>query len=301
MEAPVPASALIHSATLVSAGIYLLLRYNYLFIFTGCLIDVFLIITTFTAFYGAIISCFQTDVKKILAYSTISHCGFLMTSLYFTNPYITILYLYGHGFYKSLSFMCVGNLIQNSFNYQDVRKMGNYLFYNIFEFFFLFICVFNLSSLPFFFNFFTKHFFLLNISTLSLVKLISIAFIYLAAFCGIFYSIRLISYSFLTFKKNFYTSYKIISLNNKNNLFIDKKTLAHNLKIYLNKANLFGVTAMLLLFFCNIIVFNYFLVIFLNNFSIFLDNSCFLINFIYANNNLFNVKILFFYITYLFI
>lgn len=72
-----------------------------------------------------------------------------MSSIYFCNIYITLLYLFGHGFYKSLSFMCVGNLIQSSNNYQDFRKMGNYSYYNIFEFF-LFICILNLGSLPFF-------------------------------------------------------------------------------------------------------------------------------------------------------
>lgn len=214
MEAPVPASALIHSATLVSAGIYLLLRYNYLLAISGATVYVFLLIASFTTLYGAIVSAFQTDVKKILAYSTISHCGFLMVSLYFSNPYITILYLYGHGFYKALSFMCVGNLVQGAYNYQDLRRMGGFLYYNVFEFFGLFVCIFNLSSLPFFFNFFIKHFFLLNLHTLSLLKLISCIFIYLAAFCGVFYSIRLFFYAFLSFKKNFYKFYTPLSLSN---------------------------------------------------------------------------------------
>jgi len=160
MEAPVPASALIHSATLVSAGIYLLLRYNFLFSYSSFCSNFFLITCSFTAFFGAFISSFQTDVKKILAYSTISHCGFLMTSIYFCNSYITIMYLYGHGFYKSLSFMCAGNLIQSSSNYQDFRRMGAFNKYYVFEFFFLFICIFNLSSYPFFINFFIKHFLL---------------------------------------------------------------------------------------------------------------------------------------------
>ena len=64
MEAPVPASALIHSATLVSAGIYLLLRYNILFTYNINITYLFMYITSFTAFYGAVIAAFQTDVKK---------------------------------------------------------------------------------------------------------------------------------------------------------------------------------------------------------------------------------------------
>ena len=176
--------------------------------------NVFLVITSFTAFFGALIASFQTDIKKILAYSTISHCGFLMVSIYFSNPLVTILYLYGHGFYKSLSFMCVGNLIQSANNYQDLRKMGNLYFYSIFEFFFLTVCIFNLSSLPFFFNFFIKHFLLINLNTFSLIKLTSVTFLYLASFCGTFYSLRIVYYAFMSFKKMHYKNYLILEFDN---------------------------------------------------------------------------------------
>jgi len=154
MEAPVPASALIHSATLVSAGIYLMIRFNYMFAYTNLLDNVFIVITSFTALFGALIASFQTDLKKILAYSTISHCGFLMVSVYYTNIYITLIYLFGHGFYKSLSFMCVGNIIQHNYNYQDFRKSGLFIKRAVFESLILFICIFNLSGFPFFFKFF---------------------------------------------------------------------------------------------------------------------------------------------------
>lgn len=78
MEAPVPASALIHSATLVSAGIYLLLRFNFLFEMSSYAYYIVPLVGCITAFYGGFVSMYQSDVKKILAYSTISHCGFLM-------------------------------------------------------------------------------------------------------------------------------------------------------------------------------------------------------------------------------
>lgn len=96
MEAPVPASALIHSATLVSAGIYLFGRvpsyilddffYSYISIFSS-----------FTAFYGGIIAAYQTDLKRVLAYSTISHCGFLFFILTLDNYYNLFIYLHLHG------------------------------------------------------------------------------------------------------------------------------------------------------------------------------------------------------------
>ena len=94
MEAPVPASALIHSATLVSAGIYLLLRLNNLFELSSFSISLVGFIGSITALYGGLVSMYQSDTKRILAYSTISHCGFLMV-IYTTGviEYV-ILYLY---------------------------------------------------------------------------------------------------------------------------------------------------------------------------------------------------------------
>lgn len=102
MEAPVPASALIHSATLVSAGIYLLLRLSPLFELSFYAMFIIPLIGSLTAFYGGIVSAFQSDTKKTLAYSTISHCGFLMVAYSTGVLEFVILYLYVHGFLKQL-------------------------------------------------------------------------------------------------------------------------------------------------------------------------------------------------------
>ena len=157
MEAPVPASALIHSATLVSAGIYLTMRFSFCFFYAPEMLAAFKVITSATAFYGAAIASFQTDVKKILAYSTISHCGMLMFSITLFEPFITIFYLFAHGFFKSLNFLCVGNFIQYANNYQDISRMGGFATNYTLEKFFLFITAFNLSSAPMFIAFFSKH------------------------------------------------------------------------------------------------------------------------------------------------
>jgi NADH-quinone oxidoreductase subunit L len=124
MEAPVPASALIHSATLVSAGIYLLLRFTNLFELSYFSYHFISIIGSITAFYGGFTAMFQSDVKRVLAYSTISHCGFLMV-IYTTGvlEYV-LLYLYIHGFFKAAVFLSVGNVIRFTRNIQDFRRMG---------------------------------------------------------------------------------------------------------------------------------------------------------------------------------
>lgn len=126
MEAPVPASALIHSATLVSAGVYLLLRISPLFEYSIYAAYVVPIIGSITAMFGGICAIYQSDVKRILAYSTISHCGFLMLCYSLGVVEYTILYLYVHGFFKAAVFLCAGNVIRFSRNYQDFRRMGSF-------------------------------------------------------------------------------------------------------------------------------------------------------------------------------
>ena len=114
MEAPVPASSLIHSATLVSAGIFIILRFYPIFEMSFYSFFLLPIIGSLTAAYGGVVGALQSDVKRILAYSTISHCGFLMLlTSFFSNEYV-ILYLYVHGFFKAAVFMCIGNIIRIS-------------------------------------------------------------------------------------------------------------------------------------------------------------------------------------------
>ena len=126
MEAPVPASALIHSATLVSAGIFIVLRFSNVFDGSYFFLISIGLLGSITAFYGGFTAMNQFDTKRILAYSTISHCGFLMV-LAISNIFeYTIVYLYIHGFFKAAIFMCIGNINRLNKNNQDIRKMGNF-------------------------------------------------------------------------------------------------------------------------------------------------------------------------------
>lgn len=212
MEAPVPASALIHSATLVSAGIYLLLRYNVLFLSSPILYNVFMLLTGFTAFFGAVVACNQTDVKKILAYSTISHCGMLMFSIGLFNPYVTISYLFAHGFFKSLNFMCAGNFIQYSNNMQDVSRMGSFANLFSFEYYFFCITLFNLSSVPFFFCFFSKHWLLGTVMSYNIYINIALSFMLAAATCGFLYSAKILYHCLCGGKRAHRSAYTIYAI-----------------------------------------------------------------------------------------
>jgi NADH:ubiquinone oxidoreductase subunit 5 (subunit L)/multisubunit Na+/H+ antiporter MnhA subunit len=124
MEAPVPASSLIHSATLVSAGVFLVLRFYSFFEHSVYSLYFVCLVGSITAFLGGFISMHQSDTKKILAYSTISHCGFLMVIAATGFIEYCLLYLYVHGFFKAAVFMCVGNINRFNKNIQDFKKMG---------------------------------------------------------------------------------------------------------------------------------------------------------------------------------
>ena len=124
MEAPVPASALIHSATLVSAGVFLILRLYPLFEHTTIFYLLAPVVGAFTAMYGGTVAYYQTDLKRILAYSTISHCGFLIFLTTLGSTEFTLAYLYVHGFFKAIAFLCAGNIIRFCKGYQDLRRMG---------------------------------------------------------------------------------------------------------------------------------------------------------------------------------
>lgn len=247
MEAPVPASALIHSATLVSAGIYLTMRFSFCFMYSPEILAAFKIITSATAFYGACVAAFQTDVKKILAYSTISHCGMLMFSVTMFDAYVTVFYLFAHGFFKSLNFLCVGNFIQYANNYQDMSRMGNFSSMFGLEKFFIFVTAFNLSSAPLFLSFFSKHWLVNNINQPSAVDYISSTAIMAAAFCGFFYSARLV-YETLFSKKRAHRS--VYSLKN-----CEPSTI-----FYVRRGSALGYFAIIALFFtCFFVVYVLFL------------------------------------------
>jgi NADH:ubiquinone oxidoreductase subunit 5 (subunit L)/multisubunit Na+/H+ antiporter MnhA subunit len=217
MEAPVPASALIHSATLVSAGVFLILRLSPIFEISTYSFYLLGIIGSFTAFFGGCCAAYQSDIKRILAYSTISHCGFLMVTCLTKIPELTILYLYVHGFFKAAVFLCIGNVIRFSYNYQDFRRMGNLKNYLPFECFFTFICLFNLCGLPFSMGYYIKHILFIFLEKQTLTSYFIFIFILGGAISGLFYSSRIYYSVFFDFKKG-----KKYMFNHTNRSYLNK-------------------------------------------------------------------------------
>ena len=188
MEAPVPASALIHSATLVSAGIYLLLKFKFLLQLTDSL-SILTTLGSFTAAYGGIVASAQTDVKKLLAYSTMSHCGFLFILTGLGDDYVTISYLFLHGLFKALTFHCVGSFIR-LYGTQDTRLMGSSAQLYWVDSLYLLFCSANLCGLPITFGYLYKLLFF-KVLVSSSVNTISLGFIFIGLLSSIIYFFRL--------------------------------------------------------------------------------------------------------------
>jgi NADH:ubiquinone oxidoreductase subunit 5 (subunit L)/multisubunit Na+/H+ antiporter MnhA subunit len=199
MEAPVPASALIHSATLVSAGVYLILKFQTLFVISQ-MMEVIFFIGSITACYGGVTAAAQTDMKKLLAYSTISHCGFIMASISLDSFIVTITYLYLHGLFKASSFFCAGSIIKAN-NTQDTRLMGN-SHTQVFDTTALIISSINLGGLPFTFGYLYKHMFITKLS-ISTFSAISVGFCIIGLLTSVIYVYKLVYYSCFDFRKGF--------------------------------------------------------------------------------------------------
>ncbi len=124
MEGPTPVSALIHAATMVTAGVYMVARMHALFSFSGTALDVVALVGALTAVYAATMGFVQNDIKRVLAYSTISQIGYMFIGLGVGAYSAGIFHLMTHAFFKSLLFLAAGSVIHALSGEQDMRKMG---------------------------------------------------------------------------------------------------------------------------------------------------------------------------------
>lgn len=149
MEAPTPASALIHSSTLVVAGIFLILRFAILFEFT-IFVNYFLaLLGALTLSFAAITATFQRDIKKLVAYSTISQIGYLICGCGFGCYEETFVYLIIHALNKAFLFILVGYIVHFFNANTDLRQMGGTYLYSLDLTILLFGVSLNLAALPY--------------------------------------------------------------------------------------------------------------------------------------------------------
>nr|AZL93172.1 NADH dehydrogenase subunit 5 [Dendrocerus sp. ZJUH_2016009] len=155
MAAPTPVSSLVHSSTLVTAGVYLLIRFNLMFSFI--VVSKFLMLfSLLTMLMSGICAMFMYDLKKIIAMSTLSQLGlmFFFISLNFFN--LSFFHLLTHALFKSLMFLCSGVIIHTFSNNQDIRNLGNLVIYLPFISVMFFLSSTILAGFPFFSGFFSK-------------------------------------------------------------------------------------------------------------------------------------------------
>jgi NADH-quinone oxidoreductase subunit L len=124
MEGPTPVSALIHAATMVTAGVYLLCRMNHVLALSHAGTEVIAIVGGITAFVAATIACAQQDIKKVLAFSTVSQIGYMILAVG-SGAYIAAIFLMvAHAFFKGLLFLAAGSAIHGLDGEQDLKRMG---------------------------------------------------------------------------------------------------------------------------------------------------------------------------------
>jgi NADH-quinone oxidoreductase subunit L len=124
MAGPTPVSALIHAATMVTAGVYLVARLNGIYQHAPEASHVIAVVGVLTAFFAATIAIVQTDIKKVLAYSTISQLGFMFVALGVGAYGVAVFHLYTHAFFKACLFLGAGSVIHAMSGEQDIRRMG---------------------------------------------------------------------------------------------------------------------------------------------------------------------------------
>nr|ATA58363.1 NADH dehydrogenase subunit 5 [Plistospilota sp. JZ-2017] len=189
MAAPTPVSALVHSSTLVTAGVYLLIRFSSAF--PEWLMSFLLVISVLTMFMSGLGANFEYDLKKIIALSTLSQLGLMMSILSLGFSDLAFFHLLTHALFKALLFMCAGMVIHNVKNFQDIRFMGNLsLFMPLTSACFM-VSNFALCGMPFLAGFYSKD---------TILELVSMSNLNMFMYFMYFFSTGLtVCYSFRLF------------------------------------------------------------------------------------------------------
>nr|YP_010158063.1 NADH dehydrogenase subunit 5 [Pygoluciola qingyu]QRG30010.1 NADH dehydrogenase subunit 5 [Pygoluciola qingyu] len=206
MSAPTPVSSLVHSSTLVTAGVYLLIRFNFCLSFN--LMYLMLFISTMTMFMSGLGANFEYDLKKIIALSTLSQLGLMMSILFLGDYKLSFFHLLSHALFKALLFMCAGCMIHNLMNCQDIRFMGSLINFMPLTCTFFNISNFSLCGLPFLSGFYSKDL-ILEIMSMNYLNMYIYIIFYFSIGLTVSYSLRLCYYSL-------FSMYNFYYLNNLN-------------------------------------------------------------------------------------
>lgn len=156
MEGPTPVSALIHAATMVTAGVVLLLRFSPLLSLSANIQIFITFIGVLTMIFAATTALFQNDIKKVIAYSTCSQLGYMVAACGYSFYGVAFFHLLSHGFFKALLFLCAGSVIHFFSDEQDSRKMGSAFAFLPITYISFLIATLSLLAFPFTSGFYSK-------------------------------------------------------------------------------------------------------------------------------------------------
>ena len=200
MAGPTPVSSLIHSATLVSAGVYVLLRSSPLLEYSPTALIAITWIGSITAFFAASTGLLQNDLKRVIAYSTCSQMGYLFLACGLSQYNTALFHLVNHAFFKALLFLSAGAVLHATFDQQDQRRLGGLLAFLPFTYTAILIGSLSLMAIPFMTGFYSKDLILeLAYSQYLFKGTIAYWFGSISAGLTSFYSFQLVAMTFLTY------------------------------------------------------------------------------------------------------
>jgi len=209
MEGPTPVSALIHAATMVTAGVYLLIRSSPILEYSSTLLLLCLWLGAITTVFSSLIGLFQQDIKKVIAYSTMSQLGMMVIAVGLSSYNIALFHLVNHAFYKGLLFLGAGAVIHAMSDNQDFRKYGGLITFLPLTYSVILIASLSLVAFPFMTGFYSKDFILESAYSQYYISSVTV---YIIAVTGaIFttlYSVKVLYLTFLTTPNGIKMSYK---------------------------------------------------------------------------------------------
>ena len=197
IAAPTPISALVHSSTLVTSGLFLIIKYSYIFYSSSVLIEVLLVLCIFTSFYAGINTIFEKDLKKLIALSTLRHLGFIGIAFSLGLLNLSFFHLLTHALFKSVLFISMGEVIINLSHSQDMRYLSQGSTYTPFSCFIMNISILNLLGFPSLSGFWSKDLILESINytdcryALYYLSLLNLFFTFYYSFQLFYYSFQL--------------------------------------------------------------------------------------------------------------
>lgn len=197
MEGPTPVSALIHAATMVTAGVFLIIRLSPIFENTPVISLLIILVGSFTAFFSSTIGLTQNDFKKVIAYSTCSQLGYMVMICGFSQYNLGLFHLINHGFFKALLFLSAGSIIHSLFDEQDLRKSGSMLVITPLTYSCILIGSLSLMGLPFLTGFYSKDL-IIEMSYGNHILGFALLLGIFSASLTAFYSLRLVHLGFLS-------------------------------------------------------------------------------------------------------